>query len=180
MNMSATKQINLSNKRVVELGAGHGLASIAAAKLGADECHCTDGDATSCALAGRLGKSCFLRKQVPSEKQLYYKPSIYTNFELRSRSFAAFQKGTFTLSEENVAANGVEGTVTVTRVLWGDAEMQRSISPPFDVVIAADVAAVVYEGAFDDLVACLRGGWVARLVATLIWNLDAPLLSVCR
>ena len=71
---------------------------------------------------------------------------------------SSLSKATLTLPEANVAANGVGGTVTVTRVLWGDAEMRRSVSPPFDVVIAADVAAVVYEDAFDDLVACLRGG----------------------
>jgi hypothetical protein len=76
------REVALDGKRVVELGAGHGFVSIAAAVLGAAQVVCTDGDEGSCSLAA-----------------------------------------------VNVADNSVEGTVEVSRMLWGDEEMQRAVRP---------------------------------------------------
>jgi len=42
-----------------------------------------------------------------------------------------------------------------SKLLWGDAAAVSALNPPFDVVLAADCAAVVYEDAFRDLVASL-------------------------
>jgi predicted nicotinamide N-methyase len=101
--------MSLAGKRVVELGSGHGFVSVAAAKLGATEVYCTDGD-----------------------------------------------EGSIALCTENVLQNGVAECVHVQQLLWGNVEQEQAVAPPFDVVIASDVAALVYEGAFSALVESLK------------------------
>jgi len=101
--------LSLSGKRIIELGCGHGFASVAAGKLGAGEVICTDGD-----------------------------------LEVLE-----------TLTIENVKTNGVSDNVRVKQLLWGDKEMEQALEPPFDIVIASDVAALVYEDAFTALVSSL-------------------------
>ena len=41
------------------------------------------------------------------------------------------------------------------RLLWGDSGAAAALNPPFDIVLAADCAALVYSGAFEDLAASL-------------------------
>ena len=41
-------------------------------------------------------------------------------------------------------------------LMWGDEEAHAGLSPPLDVVLAADVAAFVYQDAFELLVSSLR------------------------
>ena len=40
--------------------------------------------------------------------------------------------------------------------MWGDQEAHAAMDPPMDVVLAADVAAFVYQEAFELLVCSLR------------------------
>jgi len=44
---------------------------------------------------------------------------------------------------------------TCAKLLWGNQAAAAALRPPFDLVLAADCAAVVYESAFEDLVASL-------------------------
>ena len=83
---------------MVELGCGHGLCSITAAKMGAAQVFATDGD--------------------------------YESLDL---------------THSNCMCNSVADTVSVQRLLWGNVEEEAALHPPFDVVIASDVAAMVYE-----------------------------------
>eukprot|EP00968_Pinguiococcus_pyrenoidosus_P017548 scaffold1747_cov251-Pinguiococcus_pyrenoidosus.AAC.21 len=62
------------------------------------------------------------------------------------------------LAAENFAANLNEEeakAVAVAEFLWGDEEQRRALHGPFDVVLAADVAAVPYEEAYEALVQSL-------------------------
>eukprot|EP00658_Telonema_sp_P-2_P057880 TRINITY_DN4629_c0_g1_i2.p1 TRINITY_DN4629_c0_g1~~TRINITY_DN4629_c0_g1_i2.p1 ORF type:complete len:244 (+),score=62.10 TRINITY_DN4629_c0_g1_i2:206-937(+) len=95
--------------RVVELGCGTGLVSIACGALGAAEVHATDGDEELLALTAH-----------------------------------------------NIELNGMAETVRTTCLMWGDEEVHRELAPPVDMVLAADVAAFVYESAFGPLVDSLK------------------------
>jgi len=66
------------------------------------------------------------------------------------------------LTEENlddnvirIAGEDVRGRCRASQLMWGDSEAVNAMQPPFDVVLAADVAAVVYEEHFSGLVASL-------------------------
>jgi predicted nicotinamide N-methyase len=55
----------------------------------------------------------------------------------------------------NVTAVESRNRCSCAQLLWGDKAAASALKPPFDVVLAADCAAVVYEGAFSDLVESL-------------------------
>ena len=62
------------------------------------------------------------------------------------------------LTEENFDLNiscPKRSSCRCETLVWGDAAAAQALNPPFDVVLAADVAAVVYEKHFPDLVSSL-------------------------
>lgn len=68
------------------------------------------------------------------------------------------------LTEENlndnvtrIAGEDVRRRCRVSQLMWGDSEAVEAMQPPFDVVLAADVAALVYEEHFSGLVSSLAG-----------------------
>merc|ERR1712070_179097 len=99
----------IKGARVVELGCGTGLVSIACGAFGSQEVIATDGDTAL-----------------------------------------------LELTAHNISLNGVESCVRTHTVMWGDQEAHAAMDPPMDVVLAADVAAFVYQEAFELLVCSLR------------------------
>jgi hypothetical protein len=62
------------------------------------------------------------------------------------------------LTRTNIASNATGSSdvdVRASVLLWGDREAEAALSPPFDLVLAADVAACVYGSAFEALVGSL-------------------------
>lgn len=57
--------------------------------------------------------------------------------------------------ELNIKSEDIRQRCHCTKLMWGDHAAAAALRPPFDIVLAADCAAVVYEHAFEDLVSSL-------------------------
>lgn len=119
------RPISLSNQRVIELGTGPGLGAISAALCNdVKEVIATDGDEELLTLTEE-------------------------NFDLNIGTKTA----TTSMSNKNIENNvNVRDKCRCEVLLWGNEKQATSLKPPFDIILAADCAAVVYENAFEDLI----------------------------
>ena len=119
----------LSDKHVLELGCGPGLLSIVAGLSGVAASVCaTDGDDISVAL---------------TEENIQANNVNSANIDTSSSS-----------SSSSSSSNSSNNKCTARRLLWGDTSDLQAFTAEgrqYDLILAADVVAVPYESAYDDL-----------------------------
>jgi predicted nicotinamide N-methyase len=69
-----------------------------------------------------------------------------------------------------IAGEAARRRCCVTQLMWGDQEAVAAMQPPYDVILAADVAALVYEEHFSGLVSSLAALSTEKSIVLLAYH----------